>query len=73
MSKQVINVDGEEKVVREDTAKSYRGVIWILGTLGIVVIGGAIIFFLFFLKAATDDKPLQSPGSISNNSRAQPQ
>lgn len=72
MSKEVINVGGEERVVREDTAKSYRGVIWILGTLGIVLIGLALIFFFFLGKGALDDKPMQAPGS-SSNSRAQPQ
>ena len=57
MSKDVINVGGEERVVREDTAKSYRGVIWALGSLAIFIIVAAIIFFAFFFKAATDPAP----------------
>jgi hypothetical protein len=73
MSKDVINVGGEEKVVREDTAKSYRGVVWALGSIGIFIIITAIIFFVFFFKAATDNKPTQAPGSTSNTGRAQPQ
>ena len=72
MAKDVINVDGEEKVVREDTAKSYRGTIWALGSIGIFIIITAIIFLVFFLKGATDNKPMQAPGSSSGNSRAQP-
>jgi hypothetical protein len=72
MSKDVINVGGEEKVVREDTAKSYRGVIWALGSIGIFIVIAAIIFFVFLGKGATDDKPMQAPGSSSNSSRAQP-
>lgn len=69
MSKDVINVGGEERVVREDTAKSYRGVIWALGSLAIILIIGAIIFFVFLAKSATDDKPTESPGTIGNRSR----
>jgi hypothetical protein len=69
MSKDVINVGGEERVVREDTAKSYRGVIWFLGTLIMIIIIAAIIFFVFLGKSATDNKPLQAPGSSSNSAR----
>lgn len=69
MSKDVINVGGEERVVREDTAKSYRGVIWILGTLAIVVLIAAIIFFAFFLKAATDKDSTTTPANIERNAR----
>ncbi len=43
MAKDVINVGGEDKVVREDTAKSYRGVIWALLSVGAFVIIAAIL------------------------------
>lgn len=69
MSKDVIHVGGEDVVVREDTAKSYRGVIWGLGSLGIFIIIAALILFFFFFKAATDDKPAASPSNIERNSR----
>ncbi|MGC2234552.1 MAG: hypothetical protein WA584_00125 [Pyrinomonadaceae bacterium] len=69
MSKDVINVGGEERVVREDTAKSYRGVIWILGTLGIVILIAAIIFFAFFLKAATNKDSTTTPANIERQAR----
>lgn len=64
MAKDVINVDGEDRVVREDTAKSYRGSIWALLSIGAFVIIAALIFFAFFLKSATDNKPSQSPSEI---------
>ncbi len=64
MSKQVVNVGGEERVVREDTAKSYRGVIWALGSIAIFIIIAAIIFFVFFAGAATDGKQTQTPAEI---------
>lgn len=69
MSKDVINVGGEERVVREDTAKSYRGVIWILGTLGIVIIIALVILFGFVLKSATDKDSTTSPANIERQAR----
>lgn len=63
MSKDVINVGGEEKVVREDTAKSYRGVVWILSVLGIVLIGAVILFFVFF-GGSLANQDLKSPSEI---------
>ena len=43
MAKDVIKVDGEDTVVREDTAKSYRGVIWALLSVAAFVIIAAIL------------------------------
>ena len=48
MSKEVIQVDGEDVVVREDTAKAFRGVNWALISIaGFLVIMG-ILFLIFF-------------------------
>ena len=66
MAKDVINVDGEDRVVREDTAKSYRGTIWALVSVGAFVVIAALIFFWFFLRSAVDDKPSQTPAQIEN-------
>lgn len=63
MSKQVISVGGEEQIVREDTAKSYRGVIWALLSVGAFVIIAAILFFGGFLGSVTDGD-VQSPAQI---------
>ena len=64
MSYEVINVEGEDKVVREDTAKSYRGVIWALGSIGIFIVVTAIIFFAFFAKTASDGTKPMTPANI---------
>ncbi len=64
MSKDVINVGGEEKVVREDTAKSYRGVVWALLSVGAFVIIAAILLLGGFFKSASDGKPMESPAQI---------
>ncbi len=64
MSNEVINVGGEEKVVREDTAKSYRGTIWALISVAAFIVIGAIIFFGFLVKSKTDGTPNQSPREI---------
>lgn len=69
MSKDVIHVDGEDVVVREDTAKSYRGVIWALGSFGMIIAIAAIIFFFFLYKAATDENPTTSPANIERQGR----
>ncbi len=66
MAKDVINVDGEDTVVREDTAKAYRGTIWILITLGIVLAGAAILFFVFF-GGSLGGSDLKSPSEIEKN------
>ncbi|CAN5598674.1 hypothetical protein BH20ACI4_BH20ACI4_11840 [soil metagenome] len=64
MAKDVINVDGEDKVVREDTAKSYRGVIWALLSVGAFVIIAAILLLGGFLKTATDDSHIKSQAEV---------
>ena len=66
MAKDVIKVDGEDKVVREDTAKSYRGVIWALLSVAAFVIIAVILLFGGFLKTATDGTPAQSPAQIED-------
>ncbi|MBS1795376.1 MAG: hypothetical protein JSS81_16080 [Acidobacteria bacterium] len=44
MAKDVITVNGEERIVREDTAKSYRGVIWALISVFAFIVITAILF-----------------------------
>ncbi len=63
MSKDVINVSGENKEVREDTAKAHRGTWWALLSVAGFVIVGAILFFAFFGTSifSTD---LKSPKEI---------
>ncbi|MEO6589189.1 MAG: hypothetical protein ABIP06_07765 [Pyrinomonadaceae bacterium] len=66
MAKDTIKVDGEDVVVREDTAKSYRGVYWALFSVGAFLIIAAILLFGGFLKTATDGSPIKSPAEIEN-------
>jgi hypothetical protein len=61
MSKQVITVDGEDRVVREDTAKAFRGVHWALISLAAFVLIAALLFFGGFLKLASDGDVQSSP------------
>lgn len=63
MAKDVITVGGEERVVREDTAKSYRGVIWALLSVLAFIIITAIVFFGGFLGGVSDGD-VQSPSQI---------
>ncbi len=66
MAKDVINVGGEDKIVREDTAKSYRGIIWALISVGAFIVIAAILLFSGLFKTATDNQPLKSPAQIEN-------
>ncbi len=54
MAKELIKIDGVEKIVREDTAKAYRGVYWALISLAAIVLIASILFFGGFLKLASD-------------------
>jgi hypothetical protein len=68
MAKDVITVEDKEVVVREDTAKSYRGVIWALTSIGIFIAILAVLFLGGFLNAAKDGQ-LKTPGEIENSTR----
>jgi hypothetical protein len=52
MAKDVITIDGEERVVREDTARSYRGVMWGLMTAAICLVILTVLFLGLFWKSA---------------------
>lgn len=65
MAKMAITTpDGEQRVVREDTGKAYRGVMWALISMAGLIIITALVFFGTLLKSATDDTPNQSPSQI---------
>jgi hypothetical protein len=52
--------------VREDTAKSYRGVKWAFISISAFIIIAAILLLGGFLRSATDGKPNESPATIEN-------
>ena len=45
MAKQVITVAGEDMVVREDTARAYRGTYWALLSVAAFILITAVLFF----------------------------
>ena len=65
MSKDVIQVHGEDVVVREDTARASRGVNWAIMSIAAFVIITAILFAVFFLSAAGDGQ-IESPAKIES-------
>ena len=67
MSKQVITAGGEEHLVREDTAKSFRGVYWALFSMAAFVIIAALLFFGGFLTSLTGSS-VDSPAQIERQS-----
>jgi len=64
MSKQVITVDGEDKLVREDTAKAFRGVHWALLSIAAIILITALLFLGGFLKLTSDGKIDDQPTGI---------
>ena len=66
MSKDTIKVDGEDVVVREDTAKAYRGVNWALISIAAFILILSIVFGIFFLGAASDGE-IKTPAGAANS------
>ena len=67
MAKDVINVDGKDVIVREDTARAYRGVNWAATVVIICLAIIALVAIGFFLSASRDGK-LESPVDSTNSS-----
>lgn len=71
MSNEVINDDGQDVVVREDTAKAFR---W-NKFIGIILFGIIVIFavfILFFSGALTATEPNLIPSNSTNRSNTNP-
>jgi flagellar basal body-associated protein FliL len=65
MAKDVIHTDGEDVVVREDTAKAFRGVNWALISVAAFIIIVAVLFMVFFFGSAADGS-IETPARINN-------
>lgn len=53
-NKQAITVNGEEHLVREDTAKAWRGVNWALLSIGAFILILALVFLSGVFTASSD-------------------
>ena len=65
MSKDVITVHGENVVVREDTAKAFRGVNWALLSIAAFVIITLFLLVTFFFSAATNTPAPSKPAATN--------
>ena len=63
MANQRIDIDGREVMVREDVAKAYRGVNWMVLSLAAFVLIVAAVA-AFFLMTATSDGSVQTPVDV---------
>lgn len=63
MSKDVISLHGHDVVVREDTAKSFRGVNWAIASVLAFILIAAALFVVFTFTAATDGE-VKTPAEI---------
>lgn len=61
MSKQVILVDGEERLVREDTAKAFRGVYWAFLSIAAFILIAAALLFSGVIRLTTAPEPTPTP------------
>ena len=66
MAKDVINVQGKDVVVREDTAKAYRGVHWGMMVVIVCLMIMAVTTVGLFISGAWDGK-IESPAQIENS------
>lgn len=69
MAKQMVHMDGEDVMVREDTAKAYRGTYWALFSVGAFILIVAILFFGGFfawLSGGSHGSPATSGPSQDN-------
>ena len=69
MSKDVIQIEGEDVVVREDTAKAFRGVNWAIISIAAFVLIAGILFFFFFVGATRDGSVEKPPSTQDSNPR----
>ena len=65
MAKDVIKIDGEDVVVREDTAKKYRFGVWGATTAAIALGLMFLLAAIFFWRAGLDGK-IETPAQLSN-------
>ena len=64
MSKQAIRIGGEDRIVREDTAKSYRGVYWALFSIGAFILIVLLLFLTGFLSMSGETGTGGSPPTV---------
>ena len=62
--KQTISVGGEDKVVREDTAKAFRGVHWALFSVAAFILIVLALFLAGVISMGTDGGVDRTPAQI---------
>ncbi len=62
--KQTITVDGEDRVVREDTAKAFRGVRWALLSIGAFILIVLVLFVAGVIKMGSNGGVDRTPAQI---------
>ncbi len=63
MKKQLVDIDGQEVMVREDVAKAYRGVNWMAIVMAIFILIIAVVAGSFLISASMDGE-VESPTDI---------
>lgn len=69
MANDVMDGGDNDGTVREDTAKAARGTTWALLSVGGFVVIAAILFLIYFVSGAADNKPSETPGQIEQRTK----
>lgn len=64
MAKQVIHYGNEDRIVREDTAKAFRGTYWALISIAAFILIAAILFFGGFLTSLIGGSADRGPAQV---------
>lgn len=68
MAKDTVHIENGEKVVREDTARGFRAVNWMIASIvGFVII--VAVFAAFFFLGAARDGEIGTPANVSDGGR----
>ena len=67
MAKDVIHLHGKDLIVREDSARAFRGKHW-AATVAIICLAIVALVTVGLLYKASQDGNIESPGQIENSS-----
>lgn len=68
MAKEVINVKGKDVLVREDTAKAFRGVKWMVITLAAFILIMLFLLFSGIIELTSEKQPTPPPDTAPERS-----
>lgn len=68
MTKELVNIEGEEVLVREDSAKRYRGVYWAIWSIVMMIVIAGLLFLAGVFKLASNRVAPSTPANAESPS-----